>query len=120
MSSTTSARLDALERQVTTLTALLDAFSARRSPGPRDHVDVALVGVLTTSTRGLSFTTAAVWRHRVVDEALAAALRHADIDSPKQLGRLLRRLEGRAVHGIRIARVGADREGIIWRASLQE
>jgi len=24
------------------------------------------------------------------------------------------------VDGIRIARVGADREGIIWRASLQE
>ncbi len=120
MSSTTSARLDALERQVTTLMARVDAFTARRSPGPRDHADVVLVGVLTTSTRGLSFTTAAVWRHRAVDVALAAALAHADVDSPRQLGRLLRRVEGQDVDGVRLARVGVNREGIIWRASLQE
>ena len=120
MSGRLAARVDALERDQEALRATVNALVAQRAPGPRDHADVALVAVLTTSTRGLSFTTAAVWRHRVVDEALAAALRHADIDSPKQLGRLLRRLEGRAVDGIRIARVGADREGIIWRASLQE
>ncbi|MBA3884282.1 MAG: hypothetical protein H0X67_00965 [Acidobacteria bacterium] len=114
------AALNSLDRQVATLTATVAALMALRAPGPRDRADKALVGALAVSTRGLSFTAAAVWRHRAVDEALADALEQADVDSPRQLGRLLRRVEGRTVDGVRIARVGADREGLIWRASLQE
>ncbi|MBA3885696.1 MAG: hypothetical protein H0X67_08175 [Acidobacteria bacterium] len=119
MSNPLAARIEALEGDMRALRTALDALMAMRSPGPRDRADVALVGALAVSTRGLSYTTAAVWRHRAVDAALADALRAADIDSPRQLGRLLRRSEGRTVDGVRIARVGTDREGIIWACEFE-
>ena len=101
------------------LAAKLDLLLARS--GPRDRGDVALVGLIAAISRGLPFTAAALWRRRVAgDEALAAALATADIENTKQLGKLIRRLEGRDVDGVRLVRVGANREGIIWVARVQE
>ena len=99
-----------LEAQMATLTT-------RLAPGPRDHTDAALVGIIAAVAGGLPFTSAALWRRRAVDPTLAAAVLGADLDSARQLGKFLRRLEGRDVDGVRITCVGMDREGKIWRAA---
>ncbi len=119
MSSSTSARFEALERQVTTLTAMMDTLLARLAPGPRDAGDVALMGAIALSTRSLTFTTSALWRHRAVDPALADALATCDVENPKQLGKLLKRLEARTVNGLRIVCVGICREGKVWQVQQE-
>jgi len=35
----------------------------------------------------------------------------------RRLGNLLKRLEGVPINGVEIARVGADKDGAIWRVS---
>lgn len=118
MSTPVAARLDALEGRVATLTAAVNALTARRSPGPRDHADVVLVGVLADVSMGLPFTVAALWRRRAADPALAAAILNCDIDNPKQVGKLLRRLVGHDVGGAVIQRVGTTRDGALWRVCV--
>jgi hypothetical protein len=87
-----------------------------RSHGPRDQADRALVSLIATISRGLRFTAAALWRRRVAgDVALAEALDGADIVNAKQLGKLLRRCEGADVNGVRLRRVGTNREGAVWQ-----
>lgn len=119
LSSPTAARLDALERHVATLTTMMDALTARLSPGPRDAGDVALMGAIALSTRSLTFTTSALWRHRAVNSALADALMNADLESPKQTGKWLKRLEARTVNGLRIVCVGICREGKVWQVQQE-
>jgi hypothetical protein len=116
---TVSLLRELITRQVA-IEAKLDIL-LRLAPGPRDQGDVALVGIIATVARGLPFTAAALWRRRVAgDAALAEAFATCDIENPKQLGKLLRRLEGRDVDGIRLCRVGTNREGIVWHARVQE
>jgi hypothetical protein len=98
----------------------LDGLLARLAPGPRDQGDVELVVMLITIAQGHTFTAAAVWRRRAVDTALAEALATADIENPQQLGKLLKRNEGRDVVGVRFRRVGTGREGIIWQQEWRE
>jgi hypothetical protein len=103
------------------LDAKVDVLLARLAPGPRDGGDVALGGIIATVSRGLPITAAALWRRRIAgDLALAEALATCDIENPKQLGKLLRRLEGRDMSGVRLCRVGENREGIVWQARVQE
>jgi hypothetical protein len=102
------------------LSAKLDTLLSRLPPGPRDDADEALIRVIASVAGDLPFTAAALWRRRAVNLALASALENSDLDSPKQIGRMLRRCEGCDVDGVRILRVGATREGLVWRASLQE
>ena len=85
-----------------------------------DQGDEHLVGVIAKSTRGLTFTTKAAWAHRTTDPALADALAACDIESPRQLGKLLRRLEGRAVGSVQIVCVGMHRDGKVWRAEVRQ
>jgi hypothetical protein len=133
MATTTTARptarapdtLEALLQQVLegqrALDVKVDALLARLAPGPRDAGDVALVRVIAAGAGGKRFTAASVWRRRAAgDNPLADALATADIESPKQLGKLLRRLGARNVSGIYLDRVGANREGTIWCARVQE
>lgn len=102
------------------INAKLDLLLARLAPGPRDQGDVALVGIIAAASRGLTFTSVALWRHREVDPALADALANADLESPRMLGKLLRRVESRDVGGVRILCVGMHRDGKVWRAEVQE
>ncbi len=60
------------------------------------------------------FSAAEVRRHATLHPDLRAALAAADCDSPRSLGRLFRRLEGRSVTGVTLARVGEDRHGLVW------
>ena len=102
------------------LDAKLDALLARLSSGPRDQGDEQLVHVIAASTRGLTFTSQALWRHRAADPALADALATADLESPRMIGKWLRRLEGRAVGPVRIVCVGLHRAGKVWQAAVRE
>ena len=88
--------------------------------GLRDEEDYALVLALVASTRGLDFSAAALWRHASVDPVLADALEAADIDSPRSVGKFLRRVSGHTVAGWRIEQVGTSREGIRWRLRVCE
>jgi hypothetical protein len=111
---------DRLEARVEALEARVRELERRLAPhGPRDATDEALVRVIASVAGDLPFTAAALWRRRAVDRALASALENCDLDSPKQIGKAVRRCEGRNVGGIVMQRVGANREGIIWRV-LQE
>jgi hypothetical protein len=64
---------------------------------------------------GGCFTAAGVWRRSIVDQALAAALLAADVVSARQLGKLLKRLTGYSADGVRLDRVGSNREGAVLR-----
>lgn len=98
----------------------LDALLARLAPGPRDRGDEQLVHVIAASTRGLTFTSQALWRHRAADPALADALATADLESPRMIGKWLRRLEGRDLGPVRIVSVGMHRDGKVWQAGVRE
>jgi len=56
----------------------------------RDAADAVLRRQLADSTRGLAFRAADLLRHARVDEALAAALRHADVTTTADIGCWLR------------------------------
>jgi hypothetical protein len=102
----------AIEARIAALEARLDVLEAARAPkGPRDDLDTALVVQLAQTAVHRSFSCAEVLAHSVADAALRQALAHADIGSTKQLGKLLRRVEGVPIAGLRIARVGRRR----WR-----
>ena len=47
-------------------------------------------------------------------------LENADLESPRMLGKLLRRLEAREVGAVQIVSVGMHRDGKIWRARVRE
>ena len=46
--------------------------------------------------------------------ALGVALVGADITTTRELGHLLRRLEGVTLHGYRLERLQEHRDGIVW------
>jgi hypothetical protein len=102
------------------LDAKVDALLALLSPGPCDRGDEQLVQVIAASTHGLTFTSQALWCHRAADPALADALATADLESPRTLGKWLRRVEGCAVGPVRIVGVGMHRDGKVWQAGVRE
>ena len=120
MSRPADATLLRLEGKLAALDSKLDLLLARLALGPRDRGDEHLVGIIAKSTRGLTFTTKAAWVHRITDPAMADALAACDIESPKQFGKLLRRLECRTVGSVRIVCVGMHRDGKVWRAEVRE
>jgi hypothetical protein len=109
-----------VEAKLAAIDSKIDLLLARLAPGPRDRGDVALVATIVKGAKGRQFTAAALWRHRTVDSVLADSLLAVDIDNPRQLGKLLRRFEGRIVDGVRIDCVGLHREGKLWHARVQE
>jgi hypothetical protein len=108
-------RIARLEREVASFRAVL-APRAR----PLDRWDEALLPVLRESSGGRAFTCAAIWEARRRDDGLRAALQAAVLDSPRKLGKLLRRLGGRDVAGLTVERVAQTRTGISWRIVRME
>jgi hypothetical protein len=101
-----------LEARLTAIEARLLAIEARF--GPRDQADADLMLALRESSRGLVFTTRMLWVRRDRDDGLARALLAADIDSPKQLGKLLARLAGVDIGGLVVTRTKDTRVGAQW------
>jgi hypothetical protein len=104
---------DPLEARLAQLEARVAQLEARS--GPRDQADVALLAALAASVGGgVTFGAREVFRHARVDRALRAALVAADLVSPRQLGKLLRRMAGEH-DGYVLTHVGEDRHGLRWR-----
>ena len=107
------------QRQGAQIDAILQALD--RGRGARDHADADLIEAIKESFRDRTFTSGNVITLAQADAALAAALASADITSARELGHLLRRLEGVAIRGLLIERApGASRFGILWRCELCE
>jgi hypothetical protein len=97
--------------------ALLEELLERQAPrrGPRDGDDRRVVLEVANVVADAIFSSGEVVAHAAVAPKLAAALEGADITSPRSLGKLFRRVEGVAIEGVLLERVGEDRAGLLWR-----
>ena len=82
--------------------------------GPRDQAEAAVPPAVARSVGGRRFTSAELFAHAAVDPDLAAALEAADVTSPRELGRLLARLEVQPSALVAIVRVAESRGCVIW------
>ena len=111
-----AAALRELTLEVRALSARIDALCAERERRPPDEPAVRpLLHAIALATGGRKFTVAELFEHAEVVEPLRDAI--VDVVGEingRRLGKLLRRLDGRELDGLRVARIGADREGISW------
>ncbi|MDQ3347578.1 MAG: hypothetical protein M3545_06385 [Acidobacteriota bacterium] len=112
-----SAQLDALAARIATLEAGHRRFEVFvQARGARDQADTDLVLAVVTATEGLPFTAKALWVLRQRDTALAAALRDADLTSPREIGAWLRRMDGVPTNiDWCVSRGRKRRDGCLWR-----
>ncbi len=82
--------------------------------------DVRLVQVIASAIHGCVFSSAELMAHRAVHEPLRAALEASGIHTAQQVGKRLRRLQGRPHGAFVVARHGTDASGAIWSVSLVE
>jgi hypothetical protein len=75
----------------------------------------ALLPILAATVRDRAFNAVEVINHAEVDPVLRAALDRAGLETPQQLGKVLRAWEARPVRGHRLERLGRDSDGVIWR-----
>ena len=91
-----------------------------RGRGARDQADVALLLAVAESISTRPFTSGQLVAHADADPALREALTAADVTSAQQLGCLCRRIQGVALAGFRLVRVGDQRAGIQWQVQVCE
>ena len=78
-----------------------------------------LLSVLALTVQDRAFTVCEVVAHTAaLGGALAEALPPGT--NCRTLGKLFRRLEGRAIGGLQLERIGTDRDGVIWRLRVCE
>jgi len=106
-------RVLALEHHNEQLKARLAALEKRF--GPRDAADERLLIAIAAAAGSLPFTSRQVVAHARTVPALAAAIQDAAIGSVRELGHLLRRVEGICIEGLRLERHDVVRSGIQWR-----
>ena len=102
--------------------AILDAILRRLDAGrwqatghgPRDDADAALVETIAAAVGGRRFSAKELLAHGRVDARLAAAIAATDTDTPRELGKLFQRLDGRPCNGLVLERVSASRDGLVW------
>jgi hypothetical protein len=106
--------LDEILIELRAIHALLEQQRAR----PRDDDDRRVLLVLA-DCGGLEarFSAREVVAHAKEVPELALALETADAETPRAVGRLFRRIEGRAIGNVRLDRCGEDRGGLVWRVS---
>ncbi len=85
------------------LRAIRRLLEARQTP--RDERHAPLVAAIAQAAGGAAFTVAELLQHALVDPALRAAING---QSGRQLGRLLRRIEGQELGGLVVERIGED------------
>lgn len=89
--------------------AVLEQACRRRGDAP------PLLLAVAAAVAETAFSAGEVLQHARVVPSLRQALAAAGIRNPRQLGKWFRTLEGRDVGGVRLDRVGADRDGVVWR-----
>jgi hypothetical protein len=106
--------LDEILAELRAIRLVLDQQRAR----PRDDDDRRVLLALVASGGLMSrFSAREVVAHARHVPELAQALEAADAETPRAVGRLLRRVEGRVISGVRLERCGEDRGGLVWRVS---
>lgn len=92
------------------LVAIRRLLEARR--GPRDGSQhEPLVRAIAAAAGSAAFTVSELLQHALVDPALRDAINGL---SGRQLGRLLRRIEGQELGGLMVERLGEDGTGVLW------
>ncbi|MBA3505913.1 MAG: hypothetical protein H0T80_09075 [Betaproteobacteria bacterium] len=105
------------------LRAIHTTLAARRpAASVNDDSAADLLRAIAATTRGLTFTVSELLEHAeiVADRAADQRLHDAIVAAcgavnGRRLGKLLGRLEGRELDGLRVVRVGVGRDGIAWR-----
>jgi hypothetical protein len=125
----TSARVEpepAIERVAAVLRELVAALHANTRAVELLRVDLArrrrrpsrrgLLAAIAPTVNHTEFTSAEVIEHAAIVPPLAAVLEAAHVTNARQLGRALRTIEGDAIDGYALQRIGVDHDGaIIWR-----
>jgi hypothetical protein len=88
-----------------------------RGRRPRDEEERALILAIAEAAPDVTFTAAAVIDRARDVPALEASLLAADIDGGRQLGKLLARLRGAVIEGLRLECVGTYRGRLLWRVT---
>lgn len=88
-----------------------DLAASRRRPSR-----IALLPVIAAAVADRAFSAVELVQHaEMVDDGLRTALDAAHLTTARQVGKTLRALEGRTIRGLRLARIGTDRDGVVWR-----
>jgi hypothetical protein len=104
-------RLDRLEHKLDLILRLLD-----RGHSVRDRAGELLLPAVAEAVSDRAFSAAEVIRHaEVVGCSLRAALEAAGASNGRKLGKLFRELEGCEIDGLQLVRIGAERDGLVWR-----
>ena len=112
-------QLAALRDRVEALETWRAHHEGRR--GARDDADRALLVAIAESIGDRRFTSVALIHHAtMIAPALHEALLAADVQEPRELGALFRRLHGIAVDGVRVERVDDSRDGAVWSVRVSE
>lgn len=114
----------ALLRQIAADVHILVAANYRAGASNDNAALSTLLQAIAAASGGLKFTVAELLLHAevVADRAADQHLHDAIVGAAgaingRRLGKLLGRLEGTELDGLRVVRVGADREGITWRVA---
>lgn len=106
----------AVLEQLAAIRALLEQQDQPKKNSGRS--DAILLLAVAEAVADRAFSAAEVIAHaRLVDGALRAALEAAGVTNGRKLGKVFRRLEGHEIAGLRLVRLGAERDGIVWRVS---
>lgn len=105
---------------LTELRAIRLALDARQQPAA-DAAMVTFVRAVHASIGPRLFTAGDLAAHAAL--AGSSALRSAILGvcrglGARPLGRALRRLEGRPMAGLRVERIGIERDGVVWRVAV--
>jgi hypothetical protein len=99
------------QKQRLMLAELRAALVARRRPSRR-----GLLATIAATVEDRAFNSLEVIRHAEITPRLAAALEAAQITNARALGKWFRAIEGRAIDGHRLERIGIEHDGaIVWR-----
>jgi hypothetical protein len=95
--------------------AAVKALVRRPSSPNETAADAAFLAAVAESVGGRTFTSSELLEHATVDAALAAAFERRFLETAREVGHVLKRIERQQSGPIRVARVGVARDGIRWR-----
>ncbi|MFO1196584.1 MAG: hypothetical protein U1E86_06375 [Burkholderiaceae bacterium] len=115
------AEIVGLLRRIADDLAVLRAHAEFRSPGGADDAAAAsFVRETRIHVEDRAFSAIELAEHALLpaSRALREAVEQAAGSlEARRIGRALARVEGRPIDGLRVERIGTDRDGIIWRVS---
>jgi hypothetical protein len=112
-----TAKVDVLDAKIETLLTVIREDSHRRQARP---MRVGLVPAIAAAVHDTAFTVAELYRHAEIDHGLAAAIEAAQFPNAQAFGKFLQRLEGQAIDGWRLERIGVEDHAAVWRVFAAE